>query len=450
MNGCEYNIDSNQKAYPPTQSPEYLFVNKGDQLKLDVKLTINGYPYALKTGESIWFDVKKYTYNTENTPVLIHIEQEGTRIIIPEITLDVGDYTFDIGIIHADGTTKTLLPSLMNRSNKLVVGNRVGTTSGDIRGDIYTDVYAVKLSRDQCSNCDKDYDKKLQFLQKKLDIIEVELSETNETVSKSFIVVDTISDLDNLPCKDLVDGKVAKVNKNEDGVPSYYTWNDNLKKWVETDSSVSDPRAFITVNTAEDLVSLPESELVHGKLARVNRPKVYNSDNSPLSELPIGRLNDIPGIIQDPTGYYKPAYYSYDSIGKKWVLTNFGSSGGSSVTQSDIDSSINKHNASSESHSDIRSTLNSTMISVDKHDDLYNLTKSSVGRLVRVGDDDGKGTTKYYVAIDRGELGIGWEEELFGSADRELADKVSKIEENVTEIESSMSWSFIGGEIENI
>lgn len=437
-----YSVESNQKACPPTQSPEYLFVNKGDQLKLDVSITINGCPYALKTGESIWFDVKKYTYNTENTPVLIHIEQEGTRIIIPEIKLEVGDYVFDIGIIHADGTTKTLLPSIKNRTNKLVVGNRVGSTSGDIRGDIYTDVYAVKLTRDQCSNCDKDYDKKLQYLQKRIDCLDVATGEMTEDIAKSFIVVDTIDDLNNISTKDLVDGKIAKVNRNEDGVVAYYSYNESAKRWFEEPDTKVDPRAFITVSTLQDLLDIPEHELVNGKLARVNRPK---SDSG------------IQGVVflSDPESkdYDVPRYFVYDSEWKKWIETDEFSGGGSGsgVTEGYVIDKISDHNTSSTAHSDIRKdidtineTLNSTMISVNTHDDLFNLTKSSIGRLVRVADDDGKGTTKYYTAIDNGEFGIDWKEESFGSSpSSELSDRVSMIEDNI-------SWDSIDKDIENI
>lgn len=447
MKSYGYSVESNQKACPPTQSPEYLFVNKGDQLKLDVSITINGCPYALKTGESIWFDVKKYTYNTENTPVLIHIEQEGTRIVIPEIKLEVGDYVFDIGIIHADGTTKTLLPSIKNRTNKLVVGNRVGNTSGDIRGDIYTDVYAVKLTRDQCSNCDKDYDKKLQYLQKRIDCLDVATGEMSEDIAKSFIVVDTIDDLSNISTRDLVDGKIAKVNRNEDGVVAYYSYNQSSKRWFEEPDTRVDPRAFITVSTLQDLLDIPEHELVNGKLARVNRPK---SDSG------------IQGVVflSDPESkdYDVPRYFVYDSEWKKWIETDeFSGGSGSGVTEGYVIDKISDHNTSSTAHPDIRNnietineTLESTMISVDTHDDLFDLTKSSIGRLVRVADDDGNGTTKYYVAIDNGELGIDWEEESFGSADGELSNKVAKVEQDIVKIEEQMSWENLDEEIKNI
>lgn len=65
---------------------------------------------------------------------------------------------------------------------------------------------------------------------------------------------------------------------------------------------ISDPRSFITVSTLTDLLNLPETELVNGKLARVNRPNVDSG---------------IQGVFllldEESNDYDTPKYFVYDS-----------------------------------------------------------------------------------------------------------------------------------------
>lgn len=210
-------------------------------------------------------------------------------------------------------------------------------------------------------------------------------AELTDDFRKTFIVVQTMTELQALPKEDLVNGRVIKVvDSNGTGKPAYYSFNYGTQTF-ERITFASDPRAFITVDTANDLIMLPASELVHGKLVRVNRPKSSDSDS-------------IPDIVQDPVDYYKPAYYSYDSIGNQWVLTEFGGSGGGSgVTEEYVAEAIANHNTSESSHQDIRSTLNTTMITVDTVEDMNSIPKSNLvnGRVIRVSHDE-SGKAKYY------------------------------------------------------
>lgn len=356
--------------------PEYLYVNSGDELRFNVKLVINGKPYKLRRGEKVWFDVKKYTYDTsEETPVLIHVEQLDTKIYIPRVDLEPGDYIFDIGVIHADGTTKTIIPCIRNSVNKLVVGKRVYDPSM-LRMSINIDDTRAVLSRFSDAPGGASVEEEIREL---FDIT----TELTDDYRKTFIVVQTMSELSNLPKENLVNGKIVKVvDSNGSGKAAYYSFNYSTQTFEKFTFS-SDPRAFITVDTANDLISIPQSELVHGKIVRVNRPKSNDNDN-------------IPDIVEDPKDYYKPTYYSYDSIGNQWVLVNFGND--SSATEQAIIDAINKHNSNDTSHQDIRDELKLTTISVDTVEDMKNISSDNLvdGKLIRVSkDEDGK--PKYYV-----------------------------------------------------
>lgn len=380
--------------------PEYLYVNSGDELKFNVKLVINGKPYRLQRGEKIWFDVRKYTYGTEETPVLIHVEQLDTKIYIPRVDLEPGDYIFDVGVIHADGTTKTVIPCIRNNVNKLVVGKRVYDPSM-LRMAINIDNNKAIIDRFSSP----DGGSVEEEIRQLYDIT----AELTDDFRKTFIVVQTMAELNELPKEDLINGRVVKVvDGNGQGKESYYSFNYE-KQEFEKFSFASDPRAFITVDTANDLIMIPSSELVHGKLVRVNRPKSNDDDN-------------IPDIVEDPKDYYKPAYYSYDSIGNQWVLVDFGGGSSGGVTEQYVTNAISSHNTNSSSHQDIRNVLNTTMITVDTVEDMNNIPKDTLvnGRVVRVShDEDGK--VKYYSWDSENQRFI---EETFGSGSTNIDDVV--------------------------
>ena len=171
-----------------------------------------------------------------------------------------------------------------------------------------------------------------EFYNQLVDLMTETVPDLLDQVARSFIVVDGYDLLSSIPDQFLVDGKVVRVS--DTGKFYRYdrlsrSWSeesfggiteDDVKRLIDEHDKNSEAhqglikyinRAFITVDTAADLIKIPPEDLVHGKIVRVNRPKSTDDD-------------EIPDIVEDPTDYYKPAYYAYDMIGNQWVLVDFG------------------------------------------------------------------------------------------------------------------------------
>lgn len=218
---------------------EIMKVVYGDRLSFDVKLILNNQRYGLEYGEKIWFDVYTKSYDPNVTPdVLIHIEQESTMIRIPEITLDPGDYNFDIGIIFSDGTTKTILPCLRNQNNILRVIGKSCINKDNISGSIFEDAFDAHIRE---SNCSCEDINRIYNIIAQLD-------------RKSFIVVDDLLDRDSIPKDRLVNGKIVKVNDDGTGKPIYFSWDSDNYKFVKEKFNVN----VEDINGLDNIISWQE------------------------------------------------------------------------------------------------------------------------------------------------------------------------------------------------
>lgn len=80
-----------------------------DTLEFDVELTgEDGTPFVLSENDKLWFAVK-HDYRDENPA--IYVEQNSTHFKIDGESneLEAGFYLYEVGIIFADGTVKTVI-----------------------------------------------------------------------------------------------------------------------------------------------------------------------------------------------------------------------------------------------------------------------------------------------------------------------------------------------------
>lgn len=217
---------------------ETLSVVQGDKLNLDIKLQLNNQRYDLNYGEKIWFDVFKKSYDSDTSEALIHIEQESNMIRIQQIDLEPGDYLFNVGIIFADGSTKTILPCLRNQHNILRVLAKPCINKHKITGTIFNEAFDtnIKESSCQCSDVLRVY-KLLATLDK-----------------QSFVVVNNILERDAISKDRLTNGKVIKVADNGTGKSEYFSWNSTDSKWHK--ENLGSSTGSIKIEDVEELSSI--------------------------------------------------------------------------------------------------------------------------------------------------------------------------------------------------
>lgn len=86
-----------------------------------------------------------------------------------------------------------------------------------------------------------------------------------ETLSRTFISLDTIEQRDNLDVNNLPNGRLVRVN-NEDGSATYYAWNANQHRWEPVDFAGNIKRVIGTYDNPVILADLnPSVYLVYGQ-----------------------------------------------------------------------------------------------------------------------------------------------------------------------------------------
>lgn len=96
-----------------------LYTTCCDVLEFDVSLTNkDGTAFTLDEGDKLWFAVKK-AYR-DKTP-LIYVEQADTHFQIngKENNVLPGVYHYEIGILFADNTERTVTTGKLNVANKI-------------------------------------------------------------------------------------------------------------------------------------------------------------------------------------------------------------------------------------------------------------------------------------------------------------------------------------------
>ena len=319
-------------------------------------------------------------------------------------------------------------------SIKLLSGtNKVTLRIDQNRGTINNAYDCIILKRDNSkpntpSDCSEYFhisENQYAKIIKNIENLNDTTSSLREELKHTFITLNSIDDLLNLSENELTNGRMFKVNDIGNGNFGFYIY-DEKSGFIKYD--FGDPKSFITLDTYSDLVNYTKNNenLVHGKLVRVNRPS--SSD-----------LDDL--TIENPIDYRKPAYYYYDSIGKKWLAVDFGgttSSSGLSKNEVEeiVNNAIDKHNKDLNSHAEIKKELNRTLICVNNIEERDKLDLVD-GRVVRVAND-GSGESKYFVWNS---LTNEWEEETFGQlSDNISINQVSGLEDKLNVMEDSIEW----------
>lgn len=277
-------------------------------------------------------------------------------------------------------------------------------------------------------------------LKKSIEDLNKSTISLEENMKRTFITLDTVKDLFNIPSSELVNGRMFKVNDVGNGNSGYYYFNQTTNSWIKFD--FNDPKTFITLNTYADLkeFTLNKDNLVHGKLAKINRPSVDDLD---------------PSIIEEPDDYYKPAYYAYDSIGNKWIKVKFGASSSSSTNIEEVKDLIEEHNNDATAHSKIIENHNSdidahpnTFITVNSLQERDTIKKIN-GRIVRVNntvdDEDETKNPTYYRWDARNKVWVT--ENIFNSGEGNFTEdtvvQVDQIEGLEDTIKSYQTWTIL-------
>lgn len=116
---------------------------------------------------------------------------------------------------------------------------------------------------------------------------------------------------------------------------------------------------------------------------------------------------------------------------EKWIETDeFGK--GSGVTEEHVKELISKHNEDINSH-------DSTLITVETLQDRDSIVNKVNGRVVRVNDVDGNGTSKYFRWDSNNHV---WITESFGTFSGQVEiSQVNGLSEKLNQYDSSMSWN---------
>lgn len=79
-----------------------------------------------------------------------------------------------------------------------------------------------------------------------------------EILSRTFITLDTVEQRDNLDPNKLIEGKIVRINNDEDGNTNYYEWDSDLKVWDRIDHFTDSIHEII--GTLENPVILTQVE----------------------------------------------------------------------------------------------------------------------------------------------------------------------------------------------